>query len=193
MYRNFHGAYLYSGVWHSKGGWDTAIGTTYGIDKVDNVNKNYWVTSRYKVWGSGSGDYWMGPKVSVNWNNCSNPNGCSGCWENYIVDRSSRSPGEIDRFIKDQGGWYLGESWPSGIHYKYYRRPFSKWNQMWAVRQYDPGTAQVWTPVKEVLKKWRSYGLPNKRIDGLRINVETHGENWREFEFSDVSIPGSFK
>ena len=191
MYRDFRGGYLQAKVNHSKGGWDTAIQGNYAISNVDKVKGNYWVASKYHVSGSGSGLWWMGPKVSVNWQN-GNPNGSKGWYENYIVDRAKQKPWEIDKWLKDQGAKYLGSSKPSGIHYKYYRRPFSNWVQYRAVRQYDPGNQKVWTPVKHILQKWRGYGLPNKRVDSIRLNVETHKANYRTFTFKDISVPTSF-
>ena len=191
MYRNFWGGYLYASVWHNNGGWDTAIQGNYSINRVDNVKSDYWVGAKYEVWGSGSGYWYMGPKLSVNWQGGNN-DGASGWWENYIVDRMKQTPAQFDRWIKNQGGWYLGEDWFSGIHYKFYRRPFSSWNQLWAVRQYDPGTGKVWTPVKKILEAWRYHGLPNQRVDSIRLNIETDKENNRQFQISDVSMPGSF-
>lgn len=192
MWRDFRGGYLKAKVNHTQGGWDTAIQGNYSISNVDKVKGNYWVASKYHVSGSGNGLWWMGPKISVNWQNNGDSNGAKGWYENYIIDRAKQKPWEIDSWLKNQGATYLGSSKPSGIHYKYYKRPFSSWVQYWAVRQYDPGTGKVWTPVKEVLKKWRQYGLPNKRVDSIRLNVETHKKNNRTFTFSDISMPNSF-
>lgn len=199
MYRNFHGQYLYASVWHDNGGWDTAIQGNYSIDKVDNVKKDYWVGAKYNAWGSGSGYWYMGPKVSVNWQGGNN-DGASGWWENYIVEYSKQKPWELHSWLTDKnkaGGRYLGEDWFSGIHYKFYLRPFAGWNQLWAVRQYDPnnyypGSNKVWTPVKKILEAWRYHGLPNKRVDSIRMNVETDKQNNRQFEIKEVSMPASF-
>lgn len=192
IYRNFFGGYLYTHISHTQGAIDTAIQASYSAHSVDAVKSDYWVGAKYHTGGSGNGDWYMGPKLSVNWDNNGHSDGAAGWYENYVVERSNKNPQQFEDWLESQGGWYLGENWFSGIHYKFYLRPFSSWNQFWAVRQYDPGTEQIWTPVKKILESWRYFGLPNKRLDSIRLNVETYGNNNRWFEIKQISVPSSF-
>lgn len=121
IYRNFWGGYLYTHINHTQGAIDTAIQTSYSATTVDAVKNDYWVGAKYII--NGNGDWYMGPKLSVNWDNNGHSDDATGWYENYVVERANKSP-----------------------------QQFESWNQFWAVRQYDPGTEKIWTPVKKILK-----------------------------------------
>ncbi|MFC4699133.1 RICIN domain-containing protein [Glaciecola siphonariae] len=194
-YRDLNNNRVTISVDHSKGGFDASFAGTFSIGKVDDVSSKFAVNASFSVSGSGSGSWWYGPKVSVNWIS-GNPDGLAGWYENYIIDKASRTPKQMHDWLLndwDSGNpqnKYIGETTHDGATYKHYVFYFSDWVQYWAVRQTyrNSGT----TTLKPILNKWRQNGLPNKRVDGVKFNVETHGENYRDFTITRKCIPASF-
>nr|WP_136252439.1 RICIN domain-containing protein [Ningiella ruwaisensis] len=180
---------------HENGGFDASFAGTFSIDKVDNVSNDFAVNASFSQTGSGSGQWWYGPKISVNWIS-GNPNGNAGWYENYIVDTAKRNPQQMHDWLLND--WdpnnpqneYLGETNHDGASYKHYKFYFNSWVQFWAVRQTyrNSGT----TSIKPILNKWRNHGLPNKKVDGIKFNVETHGQNYRDFTITRKCLPSSF-
>ncbi|WP_395343973.1 hypothetical protein PN836_004645 [Ningiella sp. W23] len=194
-YRDLNNNRVIINVNHNNGGFDASFAGTFSIDKVDSVSADFAVDASFAVSGSGSGSWWYGPKVSVNWIS-GNPNGLAGWYENYIVDKASKNPQQMHDWLMND--WdsnnpqneYLGTTSHDGATYKHYKFYFSDWVQFWAVRQSyrNSGT----TSIKPILNKWRNHGLPNKRVDGIKFNVETHGQNDRDFTITRKCLPTSF-
>ncbi len=194
-YRDLNNNRVIINVDHNNGGFDASFGGNFSIDKVDQVSSKFAVNASFEVSGSGNGDWWYGPKVSVNWIS-GNPNGLAGWYENYIIDTASRSPSEMHTWLLND--WdsnnpqnrYIGETNHDGATYKHYVFYFNTWVQYWAVRQTyrNSGT----TSLKPILNKWRDNGLPNKRVDGVKFNIETHGANYRDFKITRTCLPTSF-
>ena len=84
-YRDLNNNRVIINVSHNSGGFDASFGGNFSIDQVDSVSSDFAVDGSISVSGSGSGDWWYGPKISVNWIP-GNPNGLAGWYENYIID-----------------------------------------------------------------------------------------------------------
>ena len=157
------------------GGFDTALaGTDMAGILVDDVHPNYKVCSNYQIHASGTGFYWAGPKISVNWQAMTGES--DGIWyENYIVDTATMNAQEIEDWIYSiHKGKYLGTTSHDGSTYKHYLIHFNSWKQYYAVRQdyRDKGISSIYP----ILQMWRKHGLENLAFDGVKINIEFHGQ-----------------
>ena len=187
-YRELSSNGLFVDLEQRSGGFDTAIQGDYSIARVDQVSNDYAIAARLRVDGGGSGEWWYGPKLSVNWvTDCGDSNGCAGWFENYVIEKANISPAEYDARL---GHGYLGSTFQDGSEYKHYRTEFSNWVQFYAIRQdyRNRGT----TTIKPIFEMWRANGLPNLRVDSVRINLETNQHNFRSFTIDNFCLPESF-
>lgn len=195
MFRDLEADRLQVSVDHRVGGFDAGFGPTYALDAVDGVSEDYVFDARFTITGEGEGEWYVGPKISVNWPSGSG-DGAAGWYENYIVDRASRTPEEMDAWLLDDyddgnpENRYIGTTTHDGSTYKHYVFFHRSWTQYWAVRQsYRDGGP---TTVKPILNKWRADGMDDLRLDGIKYNVETAGDNRRELTFTRTCFPASF-
>jgi len=144
---------------------------------VAQAIENLRVCSSYETNLSGTGRWWAGPKISVNWqgDEAAKQNG-DDWYENYIVEIASSSPDELhDIFM---GDYFKGEELPStklaGSNYRHYKIRFHSWWQFWSVRQDYRGSGTL--SIAPIVKVWIKHGLPSKRqFDGVKANIETYG------------------
>ncbi|MFC4699725.1 hypothetical protein ACFO4O_06100 [Glaciecola siphonariae] len=182
---------------HSAGGYDAGLTHEYPVTLVDDVSAKFAVDGSFTSRGETSkGHWWYGPKASVNWPH-------EGKWEldqwyeNYVVDIASKNPDEMHTWLmhdwdpNNPQNEYLGTTRHNGSVYKHYKFYFNSWVQFWAVRQNYRNEGR--TNMAPILQKWREHGLPNKRIDDVKFNVETHGAHNLEFVIFANCLPDSFK
>jgi hypothetical protein len=184
--RSFGGNWLWVSVaQRSEGGMDTGVGVESARATVDQVPSTEMVSAKLRIDGkTGAGSWWYGPKISVNWST-------SGWYENYIVESASTTPAAFDAQLKagyspGKPGKYLGETTHDGGTYKHYLVEFNGWHQFWAIRQSYRREGS--TSVGLILRHWRNNGLPNKRMDGIKYNLETHKPMTLKFLISHVRI-----
>ena len=181
---------------HSEGGFDAGLTQEYPYTLVDDVSAEFAVNASFTASGETSkGHWWYGPKASVNWPH-------KGKWEldewyeNYVVDTASKNPDEMHTWLmhdwdpNNPQNEYLGTTEHNGSVYKHYKFYFNTWVQFWAVRQ--DFRSEGSTNMAPILQKWREHGLPNKRIDDVKLNVETHGAHNIEFVMVAKCTPESF-
>jgi hypothetical protein len=175
------------------GGFDASFSGNFTADTVDEVSPEFKVAAAFNQ--EGEGEWWYGPKISVNWTN-GDPDGMAGWYENYIIETATDSPSEMHaRLLNDWEPYnpenrYLGETQHDGSVYKHYLVYYSQWVQYWAVRQdyRNEGTTSIYP----ILQKWRQNGLSNLKVDGVKFNVETHGPNTQVFYIKKLCLPDSF-
>ena len=178
--RQFHGNTLSFGVLQTapEGGLDVGLSRAENSPApVSQAIKNLRMCSSYMTDLSGTGRWWAGPKISVNWqgDEAAKQNG-DDWYENYIVEIASSSPDELhDIFM---GDYFKGEELPStklaGSSYRHYKIRFHSWWQFWSVRQVyrENGTL----PIAPIVEVWIDNGLPTHRLfDGVKANIETYG------------------
>jgi len=192
MFRDFNGdsldnPTLLAQVDTASGGWDTGIQVKYDHHDVDSIHPSFWVRANYNVTASGTGDWWVGPKINVNWKE-----GGTDRYENYIVENSSKTPSEWDtELIAD--GTYLGQTFNNGQIYKHYIKAKSTWWQIWAIRQSYRNGGIV--SLARMVRFWRRNSV-QKMSNGtaaiLRINVETFGQVDFEADINNVYIPENY-
>lgn len=155
----------------TSGVFDTAIRGYYTNADVDSVHPQFYVgaTVIATVNGTTTGDWWVGPKITVNFD------GYPDWYENYIVENSNRSIGVWDSTFTTNGNTYLGDTVDAGGEtYKHYLYVQFAWKQYWAIRQTFRTSGDV--AIKPILEFWRANGMPNKKIHEIRVgNVETSG------------------
>ena len=178
--RQFHGNTLSFGVSQTTpdGGLDVGLSRPdVAPAPVPQAINNLRVCSSYETNLSGTGRWWAGPKISVNWqgNEAAKQNG-DDWYENYIVEIASSSPDELHEIF--MGDYFKGEELPStklaGSSYRHYKIRFHSWWQFWSVRQdyRDSGTL----PIAPIVEVWIDNGLPTHRLfDGVKANIETYG------------------
>ena len=171
----------------SKGGMDTGVSLDSARQAVDDLEPNYVSHGSIEFRQvTPEARWWYGPKVSVGWNTEGDSDGSAGWYENYIIDVAARPPEYYDALL--QGDFFQGElvaiTEQDGSVYKHYRVPFREWTQYWAIRQEYRFSG--WTQVARILQVWRQHGLPNKRLDGIKYNIETHEPQSLEFVMSHV-------
>ena len=178
---------------NTTGGFDASFSGNFTADTVDEVSPEFKVAAAFNQ--EGKGEWWYGPKISVNWTN-GDPDGMAGWYENYIIETATDSPNEMHaRLLNDWEPYnpenrYLGETQHDGSVYKHYLVYYSQWVQYWAVRQdyRNEGTTSIYP----ILQKWRQNGLSNLKVDGVKFNVETHGPNTQVFYIKKLCLPDSF-
>ena len=195
MFRNFEGnsqdaPTLLVQVDMTAGVFDTGIRAYYTAAHVSSIHPKYWVSAIYDVTvTSGTGKWWVGPKINVNFD------GWPTDWyENYIVENSNETPGQWDSVLLGLGGTYLGQTYNNGANYKHYYVPWVTWHQLWAVRQsYRSGGA---VDVKRIMRFWQTNGahqMPNHYdVNEIRINVEVSGAMDMEVDIHSVYIPEDY-
>lgn len=176
---------------HQQGGFDASLGAGGSLDRVDQLADDFVISADFEVTGSGHGLWWYGPKVSVNWPSVSD--GAAGWFENYIVDAASYAPDAMHDWIMDDyeadnpPNKYLGTTRHDGSVYRHYKVYFKTWVQFWAVRQQYQ--RQGATSLKPILNRWRRHGLPDKRLDSVKYNIETSKANQRRFRIKLNCFP----
>lgn len=185
--RSFNTTRLHVKLSQNKGGFDTAVGRSQSWDTVDSLARDFSVHSKMTRLGTGSGQWWYGPKISVNWPTHYAKHGAAGWYENYIIDNSSKTQANLHQWYTSGDGKYLGSTTQNGATYKHYVKSHAQWKQFIAIRQQYRQAG--WTNVQSILKYWRSKGLPNKKIDSIKVNLETSGVHDRSFDIQDIRIP----
>ena len=173
----------------TKPGMDTAIEGGSSLPKASMLDPNYTVSGKLTIDElTQEGSWWYGPKISVGWNSEGHKDGTKGWYENYIVEVGSDSPQELHDLLT--GDWYKGKlvatTTQDGSVYKHYLAPFKSWHQFWSVRQdyrYEGATN-----IGKIVKVWLDNGLPDKKYDGVKINIETHKPQEMVFTISDVKF-----
>ena len=135
------------------------------------------------------GEWYVGPKVGVI--KTKRYQGLSGNYENYIIENARRTPSDWDAKLTaiNAGGKYIGTSTHDGSTYKHYVLPKDTWVQYYAVRQEYRTKGAV--SIKPILQVWRSNGLPNWYISGIRLNLETSGTISGTCTMTNWYIPGN--
>ncbi len=164
---------------HPEGGLDVGLSLDKAnTDTVGTAIQNLRVCTSYKTDLNGSGRWWAGPKISVNWqgDEAAKQNG-DNWYENYIVEIASSTPDELHDIYT--GDYFKGEELPrtqiEGAEYRHYKIRFHSWWQFWSVRQDYRSAGTV--PIEPIVDVWIANGLPKQRIfDGVKANIETYGE-----------------
>jgi len=162
----------------AEGGVDVGLSEAGFVPRaVSDSKRDIQVCSSYDVDLSGSGRWWAGPKVSVNWqgDEAAKQNG-DDWYENYIVEIASSTPQELHDIFT--GDYFKAEELPStewaGSTYRNYKIRFHSWWQFWSVRQDYRATGAL--ELEPVLDLWIAHGLPTGRtLDGVKANIETYG------------------
>ena len=173
----------------SKSGMDTGIEGGTSLEKASMLDSNYTVSAKLTIDELvKEGSWWYGPKISVGWNDEGHKDGTKGWYENYIVESGSDTPQELHDLLT--GDWYKGElvatTTQDGSVYKHYLAPFKSWHQFWSVRQDFRNEGS--TNIGKIVKVWLENGLPDKKYDGVKINIETHHPQQMTFTISDVEF-----
>jgi hypothetical protein len=164
---------------HEEGGLDIGLSRNdLAAKPVSDMSPDLVFCSTYKLDLSGTGRWWAGPKISVNWqgDEAAKANG-DDWYENYIVEIASSTPDELhDIFTGDYfKGDVLPETQIDGVTYKHYKIRFHSWWQFWSVRQDYRETGSL--PIQPILDVWIENGLPTDRqLDGIKANIETYGD-----------------
>ena len=162
------------------GGFDTGMERINNQVRVDELDSQVKVSSTIDVNLDGSGFWWAGPKLWINYPN-------QDKYENYVVENASTSPSEYhETFTNKSTSRYLGETTHDGSVYKHYYNEHNTWVQFWAVRQDYRSTGSV--SLKPILNMWRGNGLPNEYLNNARANVETYGEIAGTVDMSQIDI-----
>lgn len=172
------------------GGFDTSIARedAKGVF-VDEIRDDLQVGYRINVTGTSEGDWWAGPKISVNWNNEVKEE-TFGWYENYIIDTASWTPeGLVDWLYQIHHADSLGTTVHDGETYQHFLVRHKEWFQFWAVRSKFRSQGQ--TSIKPILNFWRAKGLPNKNFDGVKLNIETNKKNDLEIIIDEFSLPSN--
>lgn len=179
--RQFQGRTLHYGVQQSspEGGLDVGVSRADSQTAlVPEAKRNLTVCSTYITDLSGSGRWWAGPKISVNWqgDEAAKQNG-DDWYENYIVEIASSTPDELHEIY--MGDYFKGEELPStqlaGSTYRHYKIRFHSWWQFWSVRQDYRVSGTL--PIEPIVDVWIANGLPvDRTFDGVKANIETYGE-----------------
>ena len=187
MFRDFDGstqraASLVVQVDHVAGVFDTAIRAYHTTHAVDAIHPNYYVYARYTITATSVlGDWWVGPKINVNFD------GWPTEWyENYVVENSSRTPANWADVFNFYGGTYIGETTHDGGVYKHYYVPWETWHQMWAIRQVYRNEGIV--SMARIMRKWRQV-MPNYDVNEIRFNFESVGDNDMDVTIDNVYAP----
>lgn len=167
---------------HSAGVFDTGIRAYHTTHAVDAIHPNYYIYGRYTVTETSVlGDWWVGPKINVNFD------GWPDEWyENYVVENSNRTPNDWDTILLSFDGTYLGETTHDGGVYKHYHVPWNTWHQMWAIRQVyrDDGIVSM----GRIMRKWREV-MPNYDVNEIKFNFESIGDNDMDVTIDSVYAP----
>ena len=160
-----------------EGGLDSGIGVdTFPKPNVDQVHPDAFICWKVDTKLSGSGKWWAGPKVSVNWTGDAGSDGEAGWFENYIVENASDTPAEKEAELLGDyfQGTFLGETVHDGSVYRHFRVPFLDWTQYYTIRQdyREEGS----TSLSPILTKWLADGMSNTNFDGVKVNIETYGQ-----------------
>lgn len=194
MFRDFEGNSLDNPtllvqVDMTAGVFDTAIRAYYVGHDINSIHPKYAVDADYSVAvTSGTGKWWVGPKLNVNFDGWPND-----WYENYVIENSNETPGQWDSVLLGLGGSYLGQTAHNGSIYKHYHVPWVTWHQMWAVRQTYRTGGRV--SIKRILRFWRKNGvhnMPNYDINEIRINFEVSGAMDMEVDIDNVYIPEDY-
>ncbi len=144
---------------------------------VDRIPDGASICSAYDISLSGTGRWWAGPKISVNWQGDESAKQNGDDWyETYIVEIASSSPETLHGIFT--GDYFKADILPditlNGATYRNYRIRFHDWWQFWSIRQTYREVGTV--PLKPILNLWSEHGLPtDRRFDGVKANVETYG------------------
>ena len=144
---------------------------------VSTAKSNLHVCSSYSADLIGSGRWWAGPKISVNWQGEESAKQNGDDWyENYIVEIASSSPQDLHDLFT--GDYFKAEELASitvaGSTYRNYKIRFHDWWQFWSVRQDYRETGIL--PIEPIVDTWIANGLPAERqFDGIKANLETYG------------------
>lgn len=163
---------------HPEGGLDVGLSQTDFLARpVAQISKDTEFCSSYDIALTGTGRWWAGPKISVNWqgDEAAKQNG-NDWYENYIVEIASSSPTDLHNIFTGDyfKGELIDETMIAGASYKHYKIRFHNWWQFWSIRQSYRETGQV--PIKTILDIWSENGLPEfRQFDGVKANIETYG------------------
>ena len=144
---------------------------------VTQAKQNLQICSSYAIDLAGTGRWWAGPKISVNWQGEESAKQNGDDWyENYVVEIASTTPDDLHALFT--GDYFKAEELPplelAGSSYRNYKIRFHDWWQFWSVRQ-DYRASGV-LPVEPIVDTWIAHGLPADRIfDGIKANIETYG------------------
>ena len=209
-FRDLSNGILVAAVDSSSGGFDTALAANAPKVATKDVNTGIYVEGRFHAFGSGGGEWWYGPKISINWQTGGDQDGEAGWFENYIIDNASQNPAQLHTRllngfpgddVGDLDNVYIGETEHDGSIYKHYLVYFDAWKQYWAVRQnYRNGGV---TSIRPILDAWSTYdeslddtvdglSMKDRPFDGVKMNVESSGFHKRTFVFCDAYIPSSY-
>ena len=206
-YRELLNGTLNASVDSRIGGFDTAISGSAPKVTTKDVHEDTFVEGRFHAFGLDSGEWWYGPKISINWQENGPTDGTDGWFENYIIDSASQTPSQMNaRLLNDYesdnpANAFIGETTHDGSVYKHYLVYFREWKQYWAIRQnYRNGGA---TSIKPILNLWSAHDLSlkdtedglsmqDRPFDGVKMNVESNGVVKQNFIFCDTSFPSAY-
>ena len=171
----------------TKHGMDTGIESKFTLPNVSSLSENAIAGGKLTLENvEKAGNWWYGPKISVGWNNEGTKDGTDGWYENYIIDAGAESPQQIHDLLT--GDWYKGKlvatTTQDGSVYKHYLAPFNSWYQFWSIRQ--DYRMEGTTNIGKIVRVWLDHGLPDKKFDGVKMNIETHHPQKMNFTISDV-------
>ena len=176
---------------HPEGGLDTALARPEDQKPpLAQVSDDLTVCFAFDVDLEGEGHWWVGPKVSVNWDHDGGTE-IAGWHETYIVEMADDDPATLEARMREY--WdvtFIGETEQDGSTYRHFTFPFLEWDQYWAIRQdYRSRGA---TSLGPILAIWQQAGLPSEEVfDGVKINIETYGD-MRGTVRIDADIPTSY-
>ena len=122
-----------------EGGLDVGVSQIdFELAPVRTAKSALHVCSSYAADLSGSGRWWAGPKISVNWQGEESAKQNGDDWyENYIVEVASSTPDQLHDLFT--GDYFQAEELAplelAGSTYRNYKIRFHDWWQFWSVRQ----------------------------------------------------------
>ena len=188
--RTLGGDWLWASIdQNSEGGMDTAVGNSFQLESASEISENHSVYGKidFETTTEG-GNWWYGPKVSVGWPDNGGKDGNAGWYENYIIDNSTKTAKEWKEKLTGDyfKGTHLGTTEQDGSKYDHYYVPFKSWVQFWSIRQKK--RAGGWTNVGKLVKYWIDNGMEDKKLDGIKYNIETRDAQDLEFVISGVKL-----
>lgn len=194
-------------VTSTKGGFDTAIAGNAPKTTTKDVHPETFVEGRFHAFGEGQGDWWYGPKISINWQENGPQDGGGGWFENYVIDSASRTPAQMEAWLlndyepDNDANVSIGMTEHNGSTYKHYLVYYRQWKQYWAIRQdYRNGGA---TSIKPILEIWSDYdrglddqndglSMEDRPFDDVKLNVESNGVLKQNFVICDTVLPAAY-
>lgn len=158
------------------GGWDTAVGIVEKPDyPVAELDPQMAICFDYSLDldATGTGKWWVGPKISVNWAAMTDAPSIGDWYENYVVEWANQSPAELEADLFDLfEAESLGETIIAGSTYRHVKLRFHDWWQYWSIRQDYRSSGQM--TIGPIIEAWA--GMPSDLpFDGIKANIETHG------------------